>query len=563
MFVEGLITLIARKRPLRFLEAHNGLSALVVEGTRIQQGDKILEYDGIWLSGFADSAAKGIPDAELTGPEARCAVLSEMVNVSKKPILVDGDTGGSLAQFQFLVKRLQQSGAAGVVVEDKVFPKLNSLDPDAVQRLEDPKIFSQKIRVGKDAVGSNFMIIARLESLNVGTGMEDAIERARSYIEAGCDGILIHSRSGRSDEVLTFASEYVDLCNENGRRPALVAVPTTYNMVTDQELGEAGFDIIIHANQMLRSSYKAMKETATMILLNDRGFEAEPFCASVPDVFRVVGFYKLRDWQSSKLLNLTAIIPAAGRDPIFKETPKALIPIAGKTVLDRQLEILRSIGIKKTTLTRGYKGDQFRRDDITILDNPDFDTKHSAHSLFVAREYMRGGFLLVYSDILFNREIVEGIINSDADIVLAVDNSYRFHRADIAKPLDLVISREKGPAHYRTLNPTRMIEVRQIGRKIAKELADHEFIGMAYFSQSVAEMLTKIYDDCELSVKGRFHEAESFSRADVTDFIQEVIDRGLTVNGLEVFKGWMEIHAPEDVTLAERELAESRSARTH
>jgi len=563
MSVEGLISLLSRKRPLRFLEAHNGLSALVVETTRIQHGDKTLEYDGIWLSGFADSAAKGIPDAELTGPEARCAVLSEMVSVSKKPVLVDGDTGGSLAQFQFLVKRLDQSSAAGVVIEDKVFPKLNSLDPDAVQRLEDPKIFSQKIRVAKGTVESQFMIIARLESLNVGTGMEDALERAKIYIEAGCDGILIHSRSTRSDEVLAFASEYVDLCNESGRRPVLVAVPTTYNLATDQELAEAGFDIIIHANQMLRSSYKAMKETATMILLNDRGFEAEPLCASVPEVFRAVGFYKLRDWQSSKLLNLTAIIPAAGRDPVFKETPKALIPIAGKTVLDRQLEILRSVGIKKTTLIRGYKGDQFKRDDITILDNPDFDAKHSAHSLFVAREYMRGGFLLVFSDILFTREIVEGIIHSDSDIVLAVDNSYRFHRADIAKPLDLVISREKGPAHYRTLNPTRMIEVRQIGRKIAKELADHEFIGMAYFSQSVAEMLTRIYDDCELSVKGRFHEADSFSRADVTDFIQEVIDRGLTVNGLEVFKGWMEIHASEDVSLAERELAESKSARTH
>lgn len=559
--MEGLVSLLAQKRPLRFLEAHNGLSAIVVEHTRLQQGDKTVEYDGCWLSSFADSAAKGIPDAELTGVDARCAVLSEMVGVIKKPILVDGDTGGSLGQFQFLVGRLERSGAAGVVVEDKVFPKLNSLDPDAVQRLEDPKIFSQKIHVGKEAVGAGFMIIARLESLNVGTGMDDAITRARSYIKAGCDGILIHSRSKRPDEVLHFASEYDRLCRDLGRRPALTAVPTTYNMVTDEELGSAGFNIIIHANQMLRSSYKAMKDTATTILLNDRGFEAEPFCATVPDVFRAVGFYKLRDQELSKLRNLTAIIPAAGRDPIFKDTPKALIPIAGKTVLDRQLETLRSVGIKKTVLIRGYRGEQFKRDDVTLLDNPDFDTKHSAHSLFVARDYMRGGFLLVFSDILFSREIIEKTINSDSDIVLAVDNSYRFHRGDITKPLDLVISREKGPAYHRTLNPTRIIDVRQIGRKIAKELADHEFIGIAYFSQGVAEMLTRIYDDCELSAKGRFHEADSFSRADVTDFIQEIIDRGVTVNGLEVFKGWMEIHTPEDVPRAEQEVAQSQSVR--
>lgn len=559
--MKGIESLLVQKRPLRFLEAHNGLSALVVETTRIQQGDKAIEYDGSWLSSFADSAAKGIPDAELTGPESRCAILSEMVNVAKKPILVDGDTGGSLAQFQYLVGRLERSGAAGVVVEDKIFPKLNSLDPDAVQRLEDPKVFSQKIRVGKEAASRDFMIVARLESLNVGTGMDDALSRTRSYIDAGCDGVLIHSRSKRPDEVLTFAAKYNQLCDELGRRPTLTAVPTTYNTVTDEELGNAGFGIIIHANQMLRSSYKAMMETAMTILLNDRGFEAEPFCATVPEVFRAVGFFKLRDWQLSKLLNLTAIIPAAGRDPAFKGTPKALIPIAGKTVLDNQLEILRSIGIKKTVLVRGYEGQQFKRDDITLLDNPDYDTKHSAHSLFVAREYMRGGFLLVFSDILFSREIVERIIDTDSNIVLAVDNSYRFHRKDITKSLDLVVSREKGPAHYRTLNPTRMIEVRQIGRKIAKELADHEFIGVAYFSQAIAEMITRIYDDCELKAKGRFHEAESFSRADVTDFIQELIDRGLTVNGVEVFKGWMEIHTPADVGLAEHELAESRNVR--
>lgn len=287
MLVNRIKSLLALKRPLRFLEAHNGLSALVVESTRIQHGDKTIEYDGSWLSSFADSAAKGIPDAELTGPESRCAVLSEMVNVTKKPILVDGDTGGSLAQFQYLVGRLQRSAAAGVVVEDKTYPKLNSLDPEAVQRLEDPKVFSQKIRIGREVVGDDFMIIARLESLNVGTGIEDAIERAKRYIDAECDGILIHSRSKQPDEVLSFASRYGDLCHEFGRRPALVAVPTTYNMVTDEELGNAGFDIVIHANQMLRSSYKSMKETASMILLNDRGFEAEPFCATVPEVFQL------------------------------------------------------------------------------------------------------------------------------------------------------------------------------------------------------------------------------------------------------------------------------------
>jgi phosphoenolpyruvate phosphomutase len=555
----SLRNLLTEKKPLRFMEAHNGISALIVENTKIQQGEKQVEFDGIWISGLTESAAKGIPDAELIGPDGRCICLEEIVNVTTKPLIVDGDTGGTPAQFQYFAKKLERLGVSAVIVEDKRFPKLNSLDPDSVQNLEDVRQFSQKIRLGKQSVLDQFIIIARLESLNVGTGMQDAINRARSYMEAGCDGIMIHSRSPAADEVLSFAKEYDRVCNDLRRRPALVCVPTTYNEITDEDLGKAGFDIVIHANQMLRSSYKAMKECAETILLSDRGLEVEALCSPVSDIFRTVGFYKLRDQdeEAARLRNLSVIIPAAGIDPIFPNCPKSLIRISGKTILDYQMENLKGVGLKNIVLVRGHEGSQFKRNDLILLDNHEYATKHILHSVFVAREYMKNGFMLILSDILFNTEIIRKLIECDADIVLVVDNSYRFHK-DVPKNLDLVVSRQKRSASLRTLSPTRMIEVRGIGRKIMKELADHEFVGIAYFSENVAQALLKIHDECEKTVKGRFHEAVSFEKADMTDYIQELIDRGFTVNGLEVFKGWMEIHSQEDVQLAEMELLEKK-----
>jgi phosphoenolpyruvate phosphomutase len=391
----------------------------------------------------------------------------------------------------------------------------------------------------------------------VGTGIEDAVKRSHNYIEAGADGVLIHSRATRPDEVLSFAVKYEILCNEIGRRPPLICVPTTFNQITDEELGHAGFNIIIHANQMLRAGHKAMKAVAEVILLNDRGFEADALCSSVREIFEAVGFYKARADELTKVSKLTVIIPGAGRDPTFNTGPKSLIQVAGKPILEHQLETLRSIGLRKFVVVRGYKGEQIDRDDVILIDNEDYERKHSLHSLFVAREHMNNGFLLVFSDILFNGEIVTRLLNSDADSVLVVDNAYRFHRRDIQKQLDLVVSRQKAYMPYRTLNPTRMIEIRTIGKKIPKELADHEFVGMAYFSENVASILPGIYDDCKQKNGGRFHEAESFERASITDFFQELIDRGFTLNGLETFKGWMEIHFREDVKTAEMELAQT------
>ncbi len=547
---------IEKKGFVRIIEVHNGLSALIAERAKINIEKGSIEFDGFWESSLTDTASKGMPDAEIVGNESRLHTIDEILNVTTKPIIIDGDTGGSPSQFEFFVKKLERLGVSAVIIEDKVFPKRNSLDPNAKQTLEKPEKFIQKIQRGNDVkISNDLMIIARIESLIAGVGLEDALKRAEIYINAGVDGIMIHSKKSIPDDILAFAEEYNKLCQKLGRRPPLVSVPTTYNLITDKELADKGFNIIIHANHLLRSAHKSMKQTAETILLNDRNFETEPICSSVPEIFKEVGFewIKEQDRKYSKEQKISVIIPAAGKDPNFLEKPKATVEINGKTIIDRQLEIIRKNGLTNIAVVKGFKGDLIKNDNIKYYENPNFDKKHSLYSLFCAREALNNGFILLYSDILFNEEILKSLIQTEGDIVLLVDNSYTYHKHDIDKRLDLVVSNIEQSVYHRMLQPTSLIKVKEIGKNINKKRADFEFIGLAYFSEKGAEILKKVYDDCSEKYKNnKFQEADSFDKAGITDIIQEIIDRGFTVNALQVYKGWIEIHNKKDKEIAEK-----------
>ncbi len=301
---------IARKGFVRILEAHSGLSGIVAENAQVEVEGEVLEYDGLWESSLTDSATKGMPDASIVGYDSRTHTIDEILNVTTKPIIVDGDTGGEPVQFEYLVRHLERLGVSAVIIEDKVYPKRNSLDSSASQELEDPTVFSDKLSAGKEVtVTDDFMVIARLESLIAGKGLNDALERAEQYVLAGADGIMIHSSDKDYDEILQFAQAYESLCQRLRRRPVLVSVPTTYNTITDAELVANGFNIIIHANHLLRASYKAMCEAAQAILVSGRSLEADPLCASVPDIFSSVGFDQViqKDRQRSDALRLLKV----------------------------------------------------------------------------------------------------------------------------------------------------------------------------------------------------------------------------------------------------------------
>ncbi|HEU5228854.1 MAG TPA: isocitrate lyase/phosphoenolpyruvate mutase family protein [Ktedonobacteraceae bacterium] len=277
---------------IRIVEAHNGLSALVASTASYCGEDaRNMHFDGLWVSSLTSSAAQGLPDCELNNIERRLETIEEVCNATDKFVIVDGDTGGEPINFQYFCNRLEMMGISAIVVEDKEYPKRNSLSTHATHHLEDPHVFAQKIRQGKDVLLSNdFMIFARLESLIAGAGVEDALMRARIYLEADVDGIMIHSKKRTTDEVYAFLCGYEEICRELNTRKPVICVPTTYNAVTDEELFQHGVNIVIHANHLLRAAYSAMQKVCQTILQNDRNLEAEELCVPVPTLFDIVGF---------------------------------------------------------------------------------------------------------------------------------------------------------------------------------------------------------------------------------------------------------------------------------
>ena len=310
--LKSLRECIDRKGFARILEAHSGLSGIIAENARVEKNGQVLEYDGLWESSLTDSASKGLPDASIVGNDSRVHTINEILTVTSKPIIVDGDTGGEPAQFEYLVRTLERLGVSAVIIEDKVYPKRNSLDAAANQDLEDPWSFAEKIQAGKEVAASDeFMIISRLESLISGAGVADALSRAEQYILAGTDGIMIHSNKSDPAEIFAFTDAYPALCQRLGRRPALVSVPTTYNTVSDDQLIARGFNIIIHANHMLRAAYKAMAAAAKDILEGGSSLIVDEPCATVKEVFAAVGFDRItrKDRERTEARRLLASVP--------------------------------------------------------------------------------------------------------------------------------------------------------------------------------------------------------------------------------------------------------------
>lgn len=280
--------LLSFKPYISVMEASNGLTGLIVENTKVEnkQTKMLKEFDAMWVSSLCDSTFKGKPDIELVDLTSRINTINEIMEVTTKPIILDGDTGGKIEHFVYNVKTLERLGVSAIIIEDKTGLKKNSLFGTEVQQtLDDPDHFAEKIHSGKQALATrDFMIFARLESLIAGKGIEDALMRARKYISAGADGIMIHSKEKDGSEIKEFLRQFR---NEFKEIPVIV-VPTSYNQFTEEELHEWGANIIIHANHLLRSAYPAMVKTAESILKNGRSKEASEYCLPIKEVLTLI-----------------------------------------------------------------------------------------------------------------------------------------------------------------------------------------------------------------------------------------------------------------------------------
>ncbi len=544
--------LFSQDKLIRIVGAHDGLTAKLVEKHN---------FDGVWASGLEIAASHGVPDANILTMSDQLHQSIDMNDVISIPVVVDCDTGyGNSNNVIQMVKKFEAAGIAAVCIEDKKFPKVNSLFSEGRQELAPIAEFVGKIMAAKNAQKSDeFMVFARIEALIAGWGVEEALKRAQFYMDAGADAIFIHSKSKKPDEVIEFCKGFEKKC-------PIVLCPTTYSSITEDEIKKVGAKMVIYANQGMRASIKAINEIFAQI--NKRGIvDIGPRIATMDEVFRLQGMHVMRENEEKYLRtedgsNTKALILAAGTPPekkmkqVLRETPLVMLDINGKTLLQRNVETLNRAGIKKINVVTGYQADKVEVEGVSKVYNKDYKTKGILHSVITAKKRLDGKTLLIFGDIIFDEIIIKKILDAEGDIVLAVDGSYKISNYR-NKKLDLVITKYGPVDGPRKIDIQRDNSILKIGKGIDEKKADFEFIGLCLFSEKGVEDFTRAYHDAEKKyVQGRFKESESFNKASIIDLIQEMIDSGYKIGSLEVSSGWGEIHNFEGYKRISRLLAE-------
>jgi phosphoenolpyruvate phosphomutase len=403
---------------LEFLmEAHNGLSARIVR----EAG-----FKGIWASGLSISAQLGVRDNNEASWTQVVDVLEFMADASDLPILLDGDTGyGNFNNMRRLVRKLEQRGIAGVCIEDKQFPKTNSFLNGERQPLADIEEFAGKIAAGKDTqTDPNFSIVARVEALIAGWGMEEALRRAEAYRLAGADAILIHSKLSKPDEILTFAREWA-------RRSPLVIVPTKYYSTPTDVFRQAGISTVIWANHLVRSAASAMQGVAKEIFDSQTLVNVEDRIVSVNEIFRLQDADEYsaaeRLYLSASGTSRAAVVLAASRgrglEAVTTDRPKVMLPIAGKPLLRWLIDSFKKESINDITVVGGYRADAIDTAGIKLVVNERYAETDELASLACAIEGLDADTLISYGDLLFRSYVLRDLVESAADFAIVVDSS--------------------------------------------------------------------------------------------------------------------------------------------
>ncbi len=397
------------------LEAHNGISAKLVQ----QAG-----FKGIWASGLAMSAQFCVRDSNEASWTQVVDMLEFMSDATDIPILLDGDTGyGNFNNMRRLVRKLEQRGIAGVCIEDKEFPKTNSFIDSGKQALADINEFSGKIRAGKDSqLDPDFCIVARVEALIAGWGMDEALKRASAYCEAGADAILIHSKQARADEVLAFAEAWDGAC-------PLVIVPTKYYSTPVDVFRKAGISLVIWANHMIRASVKAMEHVSREIYSQETLTGVEDRITKVDSIFQLQGADELQ-WAQERYLNATgdcrALVLAASRGnnlyELTEDRPKAMLKIRGKPLLQRLVDEFKKRFVNDITVIAGYKSETLDISGVDIRINTRYETTGELYSLACARDKFSDDMVIIYGDLLFRSYILQDLLERDGEIVIVVDS---------------------------------------------------------------------------------------------------------------------------------------------
>ncbi len=514
------------------LEAHNGLSAKIVE----EAG-----FKGIWGSGLALSAQHAVRDNNELSWTQVIDALEFMSDATSIPILLDGDTGyGDFNNMRRLVQKLEQRDIAGVCIEDKLFPKTNSFIQGEQQELEDIDIFCGKIQAGKDAQKDDeFCIVARVEAFIAGWGLEEAIRRGEAYRRAGADAILIHSKLSRPEEVLQFAREWDNRC-------PLVIVPTKYYSTPTEVFRDNNISLVIWANHMIRASIAAMQKTARTIHATESLVDIEGQAATVAEIFRLQGADELlaaeKIYAGRAHPHAAAVILAASRgqgmDELTRDRPKVMIPVAGKTVLRRQVDKFKAQGINNITVVAGYRSEAIDVQGVSVVVNEDWERSSELTSLACALDAFSDETVLIYGDLLFRTYILNNLMDWDADLLVVVDSS----------PLEQAQGNTNDLAYCSSPDDRAMyqqkVSLEQIsgldhwqGRK-----ADGRWIGMLRARGEGSAHLVEALE--QLRGEGRFEQCS------VPELINRLVENGHAPQVQYISGHWMEINNLEDLQRA-------------
>jgi len=513
------------------LEAHNGVSASIVERAG---------FKGIWGSGLALSAQFGVRDSNEASWTQVVDMLEFMSDATSIPILLDGDTGyGNFNNMRRLVKKLGQRNIAGVCIEDKQFPKTNSFIDGDKQPLAEIDEFCGKIKAGKDSqADDDFSIIARVEALIAGWGLSEALKRAEAYHQAGADGILIHSKQSRPDEILAFAKEW-------GGRSPLVIVPTKYYSTPTDAFRKAGIDLVIWANHMIRSSISAMEKTSKIIFESESLADVEDKIASVDHIFELQGADELSRAQKrylSQESNIHAIILAASRGnelhELTHDKPKAMISISGKTLLARLMEALKKIGINKSTVIAGYKAEAIDLPGIEKCINEDYENGDELKTLICAQNSFDDDMLILYSDLLFREYILRDLIETKGEIVIVVDSA--LDNPNISGSPDYAYC-SKNDDRSPFMQDVTLSQVSSSANESDKKPSGY-WIGMMRVRKQGREWIEAAFEELK--------SASNFNELTLPDLLNHLIQQGKPINVHYIDGHWLDVNSLDDIDRA-------------
>ena len=519
------------------MEAHNGLSAKLVE----EAG-----FAGIWASGLSISAALGVRDSNEASWTQVLEVLEFMSDATTIPILVDGDTGyGNFNNVRRLVRKLCQRRIAGVAIEDKLFPKTNSFIGEG-QPLADINEFCGKIKAGKDSqTDPDFCLIARTEALVSGWDVNEALDRAAAYHEAGADGVLVHSKHSTANEVLAFMAQWENRC-------PVVIVPTMYYRTPTSVFEEAGISMVIWANHNLRASITAMREASRRIFEEQNLTGVEGRIASVKDVFQLAGNQELAEAERRYLApdrqSQRAILLAASRGAalgsLTEEQPKCMIDVRGKPLLNHLVDTFGQSGIADITVVRGYKKEKIDLASVATVDNDAFEETGEVASLACAADRFAGPCVISYGDILFRNYVLDDLLDFADDIIVVVDANWRERGLTGTDAAPDLVSCSR-PFTGRYLDDD-VVRATAMGPAVAPAAADGEWIGLVKLSDAGANQVAR-----EIEAMGAEGAARS---AGLPELFGRLVARGVPVRVMYIEGHWLDIDDLFDLASARNQL---------